>query len=226
MKTTSRKLRKLENINLLIVSKDLKFADETKTLFSSLRKCEVASSYEEIKQMCTLIKFDLIVIDNDANNFTEIFNTLDKECIPDIKIIILDQPDEENITNAIASGAYTVLIKPLNIINVKLAIIASLNQTKRNDKLSLGQGYYLDSYRDRVYNKSGKVVEFTKLEFGLLKLILDNKGSVVDYDMIAKNVWKGKKMSIFTMRNIVNKIRIKTYYDIFSNSSAKGYIIK
>ncbi|RLA81498.1 MAG: DNA-binding response regulator [Epsilonproteobacteria bacterium] len=221
-----RKLRRLENINLLVVSKDSKFRDETKSLFSTLKNYEVASSCMQIKELCTLIKFDLIVIDNEDNDFIDIFENLDKECMPDIKIVILNENSEDNIQKAISVGAYSILIKPLNIINVKLAIIASLNQSKRNDKVSLGHGYYLDSYRDRVYNKSGKVIEFTKLEFGLLKLILENKGSVVDYDMIAVEVWKGKNMSIFTMRNVINKIRTKTYYDIFNNASSKGYIIK
>ena len=221
-----RKLRRLENINLLVVSKDSKFRDDTKSLFSTLKNYEVATSCMQIKELCTLIKFDLIVIDNEDNDFIDIFENLDKECMPDIKIVILNENSEDNIQKAISVGAYSILIKPLNIINVKLAIIASLNQSKRNDKVSLGHGYYLDSYRDRVYNKSGKVIEFTKLEFGLLKLILENKGSVVDYDMIAVEVWKGKNMSIFTMRNVINKIRTKTYYDIFNNASSKGYIIK
>ncbi len=32
-------------------------------------------------------------------------------------------------------------------------------------------------------------------------------------------------MSIYTMRNIVNKIRQKTYYEIIRNHSNKGYTI-
>lgn len=32
-------------------------------------------------------------------------------------------------------------------------------------------------------------------------------------------------MSIYTMRNIVNKIRQKTYYEIIKNHSNKGYTI-
>ena len=91
--------------------------------------------------------------------------------------------------------------------------------------MKLGKGFYFDVYRDRIYNKAGKVVELTKLELGLLKLIIEQKGKVVDYETIKQQVWKGKNMSIFTMRNVVNKIRTKTYYDIFKNDSSKGYII-
>lgn len=43
--------------------------------------------------------------------------------------------------------------------------------------------------------------------------------------MIKDVVWRGKDMSIYTMRNIVNKIRQKTYYEIIKNHSNKGYTI-
>jgi len=34
-----------------------------------------------------------------------------------------------------------------------------------------------------------------------------------------------KKMSIYTMRNVINKIRNKTYYEIIKNNSSSGYQI-
>ncbi|CAI8194635.1 MAG: Uncharacterised protein [Arcobacter lacus] len=51
------------------------------------------------------------------------------------------------------------------------------------------------------------------------------RNEITDYDTIKEVVWKGKDMSIYTMRNIVNKIRQKTYYDIIKNHSNKGYTI-
>lgn len=39
------------------------------------------------------------------------------------------------------------------------------------------------------------------------------KNEVIDYETIKEVVWKGKDMSIYTMRNIVNKIRQKSQPD-------------
>jgi DNA-binding response OmpR family regulator len=100
----------------------------------------------------------------------------------------------------------------------------ALNQTKRSDKILLAEGVYYDAYRERFYDDNG-AISFTKFEFQVLKLLLDNHDKIVSYDDIKKNVWKEKKMSIFTMRNVVNKIRNKTYYEIIRNNSSKGYQI-
>jgi len=100
-----------------------------------------------------------------------------------------------------------------------------LNQTKRGDKIEFQDGIYFDEYRDKFFKSNGDAIDFTRLEKGLLKLLIDKKDEIVDYDSIKEVVWKGKEMSIYTMRNIVNKIRQKTYYDIIKNHSNKGYTI-
>ena len=84
---------------------------------------------------------------------------------------------------------------------------------------------YFDEYRDQFFKKGGTVIDFTRLEKSFLKLLIARRNEVTDYDMIKDIVWKGKEMSIYTMRNIVNKIRQKTYYEIIKNHSSKGYTI-
>ena len=96
---------------------------------------------------------------------------------------------------------------------------------KRVDKIEFDQGIYFDEYRDQFFKKGGTVIDFTRLEKSFLKLLIARRNEVTDYDMIKDIVWKGKDMSIYTMRNIVNKIRQKTYYEIIKNHSNKGYTI-
>ena len=55
--------------------------------------------------------------------------------------------------------------------------------------------------------------------------MITRRNEITDYDTIKDIVWKGKDMSIYTMRNIVNKIRQKTYYEIIRNHSNKGYTV-
>ena len=225
MEHTIKQLRKCDNLNILVISQDVKFSSEVDNLFDSVKLLKITQSNDKALEFIKTINFDIIIVDTKDNNFDEFFNEVDKLKIKPVKIIVLDAKNEKDIIDAVNSNVYTILSKPFDIINLKLAMIMSLNQTTRSDKIKLGQGFYFDVYRDRVYNKASKVVELTKLELGLLKLIIENKGKVVNYDQIAKAVWKGKNMSIFTMRNVVNKIRTKTYYDIFNNASSQGYII-
>jgi DNA-binding response OmpR family regulator len=126
---------------------------------------------------------------------------------------------------AINSGAYTFLSKPLRAKDLKLAVIMCLNQTKRGDKIEFENGIYFDEYRDQFFKAGGILIDFTRLEKSFLKLLISRRNDITDYDTIKEVVWKGKEMSIYTMRNIVNKIRQKTYYEIIKNHSNKGYTI-
>jgi DNA-binding response OmpR family regulator len=96
---------------------------------------------------------------------------------------------------------------------------------KRSDKIELSNGVYFDEYRDQFFKKGGVLIDFTRLEKGFLKLLIERRDEITDYDTIKELVWKGKDMSIYTMRNIVNKIRQKTYYEIVKNHSSRGYTI-
>jgi DNA-binding response OmpR family regulator len=136
------------------------------------------------------------------------------------KIVISNSDDNENIVTAVNSGAYTFLSKPLRAKDVKLAVIMCLNQTKRGDKVEFENGIYFDEYRDQFFKSGGVLIDFTRL-----KLLIAKRNEITDYTVIKEVVWKGKDMSIYTMRNIVNKIRQKTYYEIIKNHSNKGYTI-
>lgn len=69
-------------------------------------------------------------------------------------------------------------------------------------------------------------IDLTKIETKFLKLLIENKNNIVTYEILKDNIWKTKDMSIFTMRNFVNKIRNKTYKSIIKNKSGYGYIIE
>jgi len=222
-----KKLRKLENSNLLVVSKDDEFTNQTKDIFVNCKTFTSTQSNKDGLDLCKNGNVEVVIIDTNSENYKDFLKEIENLHTILTVVLVIDnyEEHEEHMVAAINSEVYSVMAKPFNVGNLKLSVIMSLNQTTRSDKINLGYGYYFDVYRDRVYTRSGKAVEFTKLELGLLKLILDNWGEVVDYEMIEKQVWKGKKMSIFTMRNVVNKIRSKTYFDVFKNASSKGYII-
>ena len=169
----------------------------------------------------------MAIIDADVKelSFSELCTELSQLAPTLPKIVISDSDNNESIVTAINSGAYTFLSKPLRAKDVKLAVIMCLNQTKRGDKIEFENGIYFDEYRDQFFKPGGVLIDFTRLEKSFLKLLIVKRNEITDYDTIKEVVWKGKDMSIYTMRNIVNKIRQKTYYEIIKNHSNKGYTI-
>jgi DNA-binding response OmpR family regulator len=170
------------------------------------------------------INFDILLIDFSFGNFVSIMRNIkiSKPLLP--KIVITENKNENNIIDCINSGAYSILSYPLNLNDLELSIVMALNQSKRVDKVCLDNDIYYDGYRERFYDNSSAIA-FTKFEFLVLKLLLDNSNRIINYEEIKDKVWKEKKMSVFTMRNIINKIRKKTYYNIIRNNSSSGYQI-
>ena len=221
-----KKLRKCEDMHLIAISHDNLLLKTINEAFKDAKGLTTVSSNEKALELAKTIDFDIVITDTKSDDFELVLNEIGELNFNPLKIVILDENNEENILKAINCDVYTILAKPFDIENLKLSILMSLNQSKRKDKIMLGDGFYFDIYRDRVYNENSLAVELTKLELSLLKLILNNKGKVVDYDTIHKEVWKEKNMSIFTMRNVVNKLRTKLHYNIFENASSQGYILK
>lgn len=225
---TLKNIRKLYNAKLLFVSNDDSLRTTIEKEFDEyFKELSLVKSVSQAIDKVEENNFDMIIIDTDVDaiNFDEACTSLTNAAPSLPKIIISNDDNNENIVTAINNSAYTFLTKPLRSKDIKLAVIMCLNQTKRGDKIEFQNGIYFDEYRDQFFKSGGILIDFTRLEKGFMKLLIAKRGDIIDYDTIKSVVWKGKNMSIYTMRNIVNKIRQKTYYEIIRNHSNKGYVI-
>ena len=228
MLKTVKNIRKLYNAKLLFVSSDEKINEVIGNEFDDyFKELKVAKTMEDALSLACSNRYDMAIIDTDTQgvSFSELCSELSTLAPTLPKIIISETDNNENIVTAVNSGAYTFLSKPLRAKDLKLAVIMCLNQTKRGDKIEFENGIYFDEYRDQFFKAGGILIDFTRLEKSFLKLLITKRNEITDYDTIKDIVWKGKDMSIYTMRNIVNKIRQKTYYEIIKNHSNKGYTI-
>lgn len=228
MLKTLKNIRKLYNAKLIFISKDPEIKKTIDTEFDEyFKELTLVTSVEEAIVSLNDTSYDMAIIDTDIkeSNFIDACTQL-TATIPTLpKIFISSSDDNDNIVTAINNSAYTFIVKPLRAIDIKLSVIMCLNQTKRGDKIEFQNGIYYDEYRDQFFKSGGSLIDFTRLEKGFMKLLISKKAEIVDYDTIKNVVWKGKNMSIYTMRNIVNKIRQKTYYEIIRNHSNKGYVL-
>jgi len=217
-----KKIRKFSNMTVLCITNNTNFILGIKEKLSDAKSLFFLTSLDSLQdeeKSC-----DILLLDYELGNALELLKEMKiiKPMLP--KIIILKDTKEEDLVDCINNGAYSILSNPIEYNDLRLSMVMALNQSKRVDKICLNHGLYYDDYRERFYNAKG-AISFTRFEFDLLKLLLDNHTKIIDYDEIKEKVWKEKKMSIFTMRNVVNKIRNKTYYEIIRNNSSSGYQI-
>jgi len=217
-----KKIRKFSNMTVLCITDNANLISDIEEKFSDAKNLlflnDIKSLEEENKS------YDILLIDFELENSLEVLKEMKiiKPMLP--KIVILKDSKEQDLVDCINYGAYSILSNPVEYNDLRLSMVMALNQSKRVDKTCLSHGIYYDDYRERFYDQNG-AINFTKFEFDLLKLLLDNHNKIINYDEIKEKVWKEKKMSIFTMRNVVNKIRNKTYYEIIKNNSSSGYQI-
>lgn len=95
--------------------------------------------------------------------------------------------------------------------------------------LELIDGYRFDLIQSFLYDKQNKIVPLTKLETKVIKKLVDSsfedREKYVSVLELSEYGWKGKNPSIFSLRNIINKIRIKTNDNLLINKNNHGYKI-
>lgn len=73
--------------------------------------------------------------------------------------------------------------------------------------------------------KNDEIIKLTRLEKKFLSFLISKPNTVIHTETIKDIVWENKETTIYTIRNIVNKIRSKSYYEIIRNKSNCGYVI-
>jgi DNA-binding response OmpR family regulator len=174
----------------------------------------------EIMSVEELILYDLIIIDLNYFDFNNI-NIIYERYGIDIPIICINSSFDENIMQITKNTSVkNILIEEVQLEQIYLYIILALNERK---KLQLEDYYSYDLQTAKLFYKLQEI-KLTRYEAGLLKVLILNKNTILSYEEIESRVWGEKKCSIYSMRNIVNKIRDKSFPSIIKNISKTGYL--
>jgi DNA-binding winged helix-turn-helix (wHTH) protein len=108
-------------------------------------------------------------------------------------------------------------------LTIEDAILKFINDNLENI-IQFEYGFYYDKISSRLYNSKSEIIKITNYEEKLLEILIENINEFVTIEDIFNCIW-GREVSIFTLRNIVKKIRDKTYPKIIQNKSRLGYRI-
>ncbi len=104
-------------------------------------------------------------------------------------VLVLTARDAvEDRVAGLEAGADDYLVKPFALRELLARVRALLRRSQaRRDVLG-----YLDLTLDataRTVTRAGQVIELTRIEFGLLELLMRNAEQVLSYDVILERVW-------------------------------------
>lgn len=103
--------------------------------------------------------------------------------------------------------------------------IQKLIENDLESKIDLGEGFIYDMHLDKLFDKKRIEIEITKIEKKLLLTLIEYAEKIVPVDILISRSWNKTNVAIYSFRNVIKKIRDKTYYKLIKNHSNLGYSI-
>ncbi len=144
----------------------------------------------------------------------------------DVIIIFLTAySDKEMIENAIASKAFAYLIKPYHAKEIEATIALAkaklkINSPKNSDILELIDNYYFNFKTKQLY-KDGKVIELSKKELELIKILCENSQQILDTTTILERL----EITPQALRALIYRLRHHLSKELIKSIKRYGYKI-
>ncbi len=165
---------------------------------------DVAYSAEEAMRL-PLVEYDLLLLDvmmGEMSGFQFARFLKQEPKTSDLPIIFITALDDENnVVKGLNIGADDYMSKPLSMREVKARVKAVLRRSNKlkntveevedfDDECIDFESLKINLVTKRVY-VDNKEVQFTRLEFELLALLVQNAGKVFSREMILDKIWPG-----------------------------------
>lgn len=149
-------------------------------------------STKNVKQLLLEERVDLMIVDRNLPNVegSEFVQSLRKEGINIPTIFVTAKDRDSDIEEGFERGGDDYLTKPFNMKELILRIKAILSRISPAimDKIEY-RDIYLDMKSRKTY-VAKKEIDLTKLEFELLKTLIENKNTVLNRELLLSQVWK------------------------------------
>jgi len=179
-------------------------------------------STKNVEKLLEEEKIDLMIVDRNLPHIegSEFVRGLRESGINIPTIFTTAKDKEEDIEEGFERGADDYLTKPYNMKELILRIRAIL---KRTNPTSLDKVEFKDIVLDMKSRKvyvTKEEIDLTKLEFDLLKTLIENKNNVLNRDFLLTHVWKDETyFQDKTVNVAVNRLKKK-----IDPTGEKGYI--
>jgi len=169
-------------------------------------------STKNVEKLLEEERVDLMIVDRNLPHIegSEFVKNLRESGINIPTIFATAKDKEEDIKEGFERGADDYLTKPYNMKELILRIRAIL---KRTNPTSLDKVEFKDIVLDMKSRKvyvSKEEIDLTKLEFDLLKTLIENKNSVLNREYLLTHVWKDETyFQDKTVNVAVNRLKKK-----------------
>ena len=191
---------------------------------------QTAANYHSAINSVLSNRPDLILMDVDLGTGKDGIETAQKiKTFENIPIIFVTAfSDEETINRAIQLDPVSYLIKPFKREELKSNIMLGLYKYNNNsntfteeDIIHLGENYYFEKEKNRLYFKALNI-KLGRKEKLLLKLLVESKGHIVPFEDIAYMIWGTNSISNSTLRTLIYRLRAKLEHKLIETITNVG----
>ena len=155
---------------------------------------------------------DLLIVDRNLPGIegSEFIDSLRKKGFNQAVIFVTAKDSDAHIEEGFLRGCDDYVTKPYNMKELLLRIKAILSRTSPVSKNMLSyRDLSLDLEAHRL-SVNGKEVELTKLEFDLLRTMIENKNAVLSREFLLEHVWKNDEFFQDKTVNVaINRLKQK-----------------
>ena len=135
-------------------------------------------------------------------------------------IFITAYSDIDSIEKAYNLGCSDYLKKPFDLIELWLRVQQLIGVS--NNKTQLNHEIIFNMETEELYYKN-KLHKLTKIQRGILKVLLKNKNTIVTYEMLMSEIWDDNFIKLNTIASHVKELRKYTPNNMIESIRAEGY---
>lgn len=141
-------------------------------------------------------------------------------------IIMSAYSQKEYLLRATELNLVRYLIKPVSEEALEEAIALAEKKLHRGGRsvVSVGEGYLYDAFNHALVKES-RLIPLTALQSKLIATLIENRGQIVSYTQLERELYHDTPMSKDAIRSLVKDIRRVSYKGIIENISKTGYRI-
>lgn len=141
-------------------------------------------------QQMTSEKFDLLILDinlSDGNGLDFLRKIKSGQNIP---IILLTANDmETDIVAGLETGADDYITKPFSLAVLRARVNTQLRKTASTYSENFSVDGFTFDFGIMEFRKDGVLLELSKTEQKLLRILLENRGTTVERDVLVDRIW-------------------------------------
>lgn len=208
---------------ILLLEDDITLGNGIKMVLKG-EQVTLVNTLKDAREILKNNEFDLLILDINLPDGSGLdLMKEQKDLNSETPIILLTANDMEiDIVSGLELGADDYITKPFSLAIFR----ARVNNQLRRKKININKVFEIDDYYfdfdNMIYRKNQKIIELSKREQKLLRLLVENRGHTLTRELLVDKIWGSEYVDENALTVTIKRLRgkledneyLKTVYGI------------